>query len=143
MASPRQFQRNMKQRGRNVEDNADQLVRKAALAIDAVLVLATPVDTGRARANWQVELNRPAEGTTTNVSPSGREALEQGKSTIAGYRGGTPDAAVHITNNLPYIGKLNEGHSAQAPAGFVEEAVLTGASTVRGAKLLGRTTSDD
>jgi hypothetical protein len=143
MASPRQFQRNMKQRGRNVEDNADQLVRKAALAIDAVLVLATPVDTGRARANWQVELNRPAEGTTTSVSPSGREALEQGKSTIAGYRGGTPDAAVHITNNLPYIGKLNDGHSAQAPAGFVEEAVITGASTVRGAKLLGRTTSDD
>jgi hypothetical protein len=143
MASPRQFQRNMKQRGKNVADNADQLVRKAALAIDAVLVLATPVDTGRARANWQVELNKAAEGTTTSVSPSGREALEQGKSTIAGYKGGTPDASVHITNNLPYIGKLNDGHSAQAPAGFVEEAVLTGASTVRGAKLLGTTTSDD
>jgi hypothetical protein len=30
---------------------------------------------------------------------------------------------VEITNNVEYIAKLNDGHSAQAPAGFIEAAV--------------------
>jgi hypothetical protein len=31
---------------------------------------------------------------------------------------------MHITNNLPYIVRLNQGYSAQAPAGYVEQGVL-------------------
>ena len=46
------------------------------------------------------------------------------------------NAEVHITNNLPYIGALNDGHSKQAPADFVRIAVMDGLATVRGAKIL-------
>jgi hypothetical protein len=127
----------MAQRGKNVEDNADKLVRKVALKIDATVVLATPVDTGRARSNWQVELNKPAVGTVEAMEAGA--AINKGKDVISRYEGGTPGASINITNNLPYIGRLNEGHSAQAPAGFVEEAVLVGISQVKGAKLLSRT----
>lgn len=131
MADLGTFAKRIRKIGQNIEKNSDEAVRRCALSVDATVVLATPVDTGRARGNWQVELNAPAVGATDNVSPSGREAIEQGKATIAGYKGGTKEAAVHITNNLPYIGRLNEGHSAQAPAGFVEKAIEVGVQAVR------------
>jgi len=124
------FPRRMSRRAKNVITNADALVRRCALATDAAVVLATPVDTGRARANWQVEINSPSVSTTTNTSKSGRESINAGKVAIAQYKGGTPNAAIYITNNLPYIGKLNDGSSAQAPAGFVERGVMIGVRAV-------------
>jgi hypothetical protein len=145
VASPSQFNRNMRRLGSNVAKNADALVRKCALAVDATVVLATPVDTGRARSNWQVELNAPAEGAREAYSPgkgrstegaNTRAAIEQGKQVIATYnKGSSRDRSIHITNNLPYIGKLNDGHSAQAPAGFVEKAVMVGVNAIKGARI--------
>jgi len=124
-------------RGGQVVTEADRTVRKVALAVDATVVLATPVDTGRARANWQVELGGPASGEVGRAGErfSSTTPIAQGAAAIALYKGG-PNASIHITNNLPYIGRLNDGHSAQAPAGFVEQAVLRGADAVRNAQLL-------
>lgn len=140
MPSLRNFGKRMKQLGANVEKNADELVRKVALAVDSTVVMATPVDEGRARSNWQVNLDAPATGVIDAYSPgkegdtggeNAREAIEQGKEQIAQYKGGTPQAAIHITNNLPYIKRLNDGWSAQAPQGFVEKAIITGVRAAR------------
>jgi hypothetical protein len=141
MPSLRDFAKRMKRHGANVEKNATALVRKCALAIDGAVVMATPVDTGRARSNWQVSLNAPASGQIEAYAPgeagstggaNARAALDQGKETISKFD--TPGGAIHITNNLPYIGRLNDGHSAQAPAGFVQTAVLVGVSAIKGAE---------
>lgn len=132
MAGLRQFGQRMRKHGDNIEKNSTALVRKCALAIDGAVVMATPVDTGRARSNWQVSLNSPASGTLATEDPSGQAAIAQGRSVIAGYQ--KPGGAIHITNNLPYIGRLNDGWSAQAPAGFVIKAVLVGIAAIRGAK---------
>lgn len=118
----------MKKAGQKIADNADRLVRRCALAIDAAVVLATPVDTGRARANWQVEVGGPATTEVAATDKSGQGAIQQGKNAIAGYVGGR--GAIFITNNLPYIERLNDGWSAQAPAGFVEQAVEVGIAAV-------------
>ncbi len=131
MAGLREFGAKMKKHGENVELNAAHLVRKAALAVDATVVLATPVDEGRARGNWQVALNGPASGTLEIEDKNGAAAIAQGKATIPGHK---PGGSIHITNNLPYIGRLNDGWSAQAPAGFVQAAVLQGVAAVRGAQ---------
>jgi hypothetical protein len=34
--------------------------------------------------------------------------------------------AIFITNNVPYIGNLDAGTSAQAPSGFVRQSILAG-----------------
>lgn len=119
--------------GDRIEKNADHLVRTCALAIDGSVVLATPVDTGRARANWQVEVNGPATGTVEPTDKSGQAAINAAKAKVPSYKGGSPSAAIHITNNLAYIGALNGGHSKQAPAGFVEKAIMVGVEAVRSA----------
>lgn len=135
----------------NVEQNSDKLVRTCALAVDATVVLATPVDTGRARSNWQVNLNDAAKGTIPPHVPgkglgigegaNAREAIAQGSKTIAQYKGGSVAAEIHITNNLSYIGRLNNGWSGQAPAGFVEKAVNVGADAIRGESVIANRSS--
>lgn len=125
MADLKKFAERMRRMGQRVESNADALVREVALAVDATVVIATPVDTGRARANWQVNIDSPASGTVEAKDQSGQAAIAEGQAVIEKYKG---NKSIHITNNLPYIGRLNEGWSAQAPSGFVEKAVLAGAN---------------
>lgn len=132
------FGKAMRARGDKIPDRADQIVREVALAADRTVVLATPVDTGRARANWQASLGQPASGTV-NVAPGKRAsagaATAQAEGVIAGYKGG-PSSAIFLTNNLPYIVPLNNGHSKQAPAGFVERAVAAVQRAARRARLI-------
>ncbi len=124
------FSRRVAGRARNVTNNADELVRFRTEVIHSAIVLATPVDTGLARGNWQVTLDAPANGVVTLLSPSGREAIEEGKNAINSYVGGSQRSSLYISNLLPYIVPLNEGHSKQAPVGFVETAIQTGIRVV-------------
>lgn len=136
------FGKRIRNIGERVETNAHQLKQRTALAVDQTVVLATPVDTGRARANWQVaagiapssaiEAYAPGTGGATTTENT-RAALEQGKIAINATQ---PGQEIHITNNLPYIAKLNDGHSAQAPAQFVEQAVQAGIITIAQARLV-------
>jgi hypothetical protein len=124
----------MKQLGQNIQGNSLVLLRKLALAIDKNVVMATPVDTGRARANWQVQINGPAQGELEKEDPSGAVTIAMGQTVIMGVQHGQ---AIHITNNLPYVVVLNdEGTSAQAPAHFVEDAIKAATAYVNNFKLL-------
>jgi hypothetical protein len=136
----------MKKTGKRVAENADRLVRRCALAVDAAVVLATPVDTGRARSNWQVEVGSPASGTIdSGFDKGGGSAISQGKDAIESYKGESNKAGIFITNNLPYIERLNDGWSAQAPAGFVEKAMQVGIDAVsqEEAKIVDGTVQED
>lgn len=115
-------------------------------SLDAQYLLArdTPVDVGRARSNWRISVGRPLSGAIPAYRPypsrhlppyvsigskSERANLNavmaQGKARLARYVKGP----VYISNNLPYIGPLDRGHSRQTSAGFVLRAVT--AATVR------------
>ena len=135
MASPSEFNRRVGVLGTKVTKGADKVVRKVALAVDQAVVLQTPVDTGRARANWLAALNIPNFSASDATDKGGGSAMAQAASVAAAYNG-DKDVAIHITNNLPYIGALDEGTSAQAPAGFVRLSVLRGVGAVQGARIL-------
>jgi HK97 gp10 family phage protein len=135
MATPSEFNKRMGRIATGVSENADKLVKKVAMAIDQAVVMATPVDTGRARANWIASLDVASSSITQSTDKGGAQAIAAARATINGYDGDT-NAEVHITNNLEYIGFLNDGTSAQAPRGFVRTAIKAGASAVKGAKLL-------
>lgn len=144
MASLDQFSRRIATLGEQITQEADRTVRAAALMADQTVVMATPVDKGRARSNWLVELDAPnrdtieayVPGEDGNTSgPNTAAALAQGRATIAGYDGDR-NSGIAISNNLPYIGPLNAGSSRQAPAGFVEKAVQAAVKQVQGARFL-------
>jgi hypothetical protein len=107
---------------------AVRVVRKITLDVTANLIQTTPVDTGWARANWVPRLGGPSTGTAPNPGEgSGVSAASAqqsaGQAAVAARYNSLNNGRVYVSNNVPYIGRLNEGHSAQAPAGFVQAAV--------------------
>lgn len=142
MASLNDFARRIRIRGRQVEEGVNRIVRKVALIADRELVLETPVDTGRARSNWQVSLGSPitaqrepyapGEGLGRGEGQNAAGALAQAQEQIAERR---PGQTVYITNNVGYIGPLNDGTSAQAPAGFVQAAITRAVKAARNGRV--------
>lgn len=136
------FARRMRLRGIQVEEGANEVKRLVALAVDRELVLSTPVDTGRARSNWIVSTGTPSAAEIAAYAPgesgstaasNSAAAMGQAQAAIAGVE---PGQDIAISNNLPYIGRLNDGYSAQAPAGFVEQAILNGVQVAARHKVL-------
>jgi len=107
------------------------LIKKVTLGIVANLVAApgeggTPVDTGWARANWVPNIGSPLDKVAGSREQAEKGLLpgdqQQGiASVVASYR--LARGPVHITNNVPYILPLDQGHSRQAPRGFIRRAI--------------------
>lgn len=111
-------------------NTADAEVRKICLDLLTGIVLKTPVDTGRARANWFTSVGSPSGNVTASTDPSGASAISSGLSAISKATGNV----LWITNNLPYIYRLEfgtynngpktvGGFSRQAPAGMVRVTI--------------------
>ena len=98
-------------------DEIDKEARKVALGILRDVVLQTPVKTGRARGGWQA--------STTDTTTQLDRLDKDGSPTITAESGNITIGAdtYYIVNNLPYIERLNDGYSKQAPAKFVETAI--------------------
>ena len=95
----------------------NQEARAVSLNLLRLLVKASPVDTGRFRGNWFVSTDTPFRGTEENRRQS--TAINEGNSVIASaIKISYP--TITLSNNLPYAERLNQGHSRQAPAKFVE-----------------------
>lgn len=92
-------------------------IREVTINAHAEISRRTPVDTGYARANWQITIGVPATGEV----PAGGAPLALALESYNPER----DGAAFITNNAKYIRRLNAGHSQQAPAGFVEAAIAS------------------
>lgn len=92
----------------------EQVVRKTAIDLTTSIIKSTPVDTGRARANWFVSFESAIDNTTEDTNSA--KALSNATNTIRkGNLGGT----IFIQNNLDYIVKLEYGASKQAAQGMV------------------------
>lgn len=111
---------------------ADKVVREICLNLLSEIVYKTPVDTGRARANWQSSIGTPAVGTIKFDADagSGIRAPNKSAASVSAINNGVPllkqatGNIFWITNNLPYIQRLEyEGWSNQAPRGMVGIAI--------------------
>lgn len=129
----KEFERRLLRLAEELPEAANALKRKAALAADQGVVVATPVDSGRARSNWIVGLGA---GPTETVPPrSPQETIDEGRARISHS---LPGQDIYISNNVEYIGELNRGHSRQAPANFIQRAAAQARALVAGARILKR-----
>lgn len=141
MATLAQFANRMKLRASSVGVNANTLVKKVAHAVGTTVIPATPIDTSRARMNWQSSVDAPKSGVLaayptypSNTGEGAQVALSSLSAAIGAYSG--QRGGIYIVNNLHYIMDLNNGSSAQAPANFVALAVMSGARAVATVKLI-------
>lgn len=118
---------------------SDAVVRRIAYDVFSRVIMRTPVDTGRARANWLTGVGAMPVSTTDATDKGSVRSDGNGSSTAkeamaATLKGFVPGTSVFLANNLPYIGvleyggypnpavsgtKTSGGFSIQAPAGMV------------------------
>jgi hypothetical protein len=110
------------------ERKLTQVGRKVALELFRRVIYKTPVDSGRARANWQVTIGAQASGTVEFDDTNGGATMSRATAASAGFKAGD---TIYLTNNLPYIRRLEEGYSQQAPAGMVALTVQEFAQVVK------------
>ncbi len=128
MASPSVFTRRILRRARQVETGASQALRATALAINQTVILTTPVKFGHARANWQIGIDVAVTEEIDENDISGAATISRNSGII---RTATPQKSIILSNNVPYIQQLNEGSSSQAPAQFVQLAILDAITAVK------------
>lgn len=114
------FARNIRKWSDKTGRHIDDTIRAVVLDLSAKIIARTPVDTGRARGNWQAATGQPASGTLGMLDPSGGAAT----AAAALKAKDAPGRIYYLTNNLPYIRRLEyDGYSSQAPNGFVRVTV--------------------
>lgn len=127
---------------RELRDASVEIIRDGASAFLSTAVLATPVGNpslwrnpqsappgyvgGHARRNWQVGQAVAPSDERAGEDSGGFLTIAQGKAEIGRYR---RLVRLWVVNNAPYIGRLNDGHSTQAPVGFVERALARAVRT--------------
>lgn len=116
--------------GFNAEDIARNIMRELKLVREQLgvvfiqdIVPRTPVDTGHARRNWQVNWGVPNFNELPGVDRAGANTVQNGLSKIRAGRDRNAFLPLVIENNVPYIDKLNQGSSKQAPPMFIDLAI--------------------
>lgn len=129
----------------SLNTEVEEDVQKTALAVLRNVVIATPVGDptlwqipiappgyvgGHARRNWNVSIGSPKDevkgiaGKGPGKAGAQQEAIAEGSSEINKFN--IARRRIIIQNNVPYIVRLNNGHSTQMPANFVQKAVMAG-----------------
>jgi hypothetical protein len=133
MSNPSRAASKLRKLGKKIEVNANKNTIKLASVIQQTIILATPVDTGRARANWQATVGVPFKRVLDEVDETGSKTISENDSNISKRKF---KENIYISNNLAYIKRLNDGYSAQAPKAFVEQAIKTAKTAVKDMRLL-------
>ncbi len=107
---------------KNFESNISTLLSKTAIAIGSSLIMNTPRNTGHARANWLPSLDNPIL-SEIDANDYGGDATVSKLRAEAG-KFSSNNKSINLTNNVPYINKLNQGHSdQQKDFGWVERII--------------------
>ena len=110
--------------------------KKVAFGLSEDIIMATPVDSGRARGNWFPEINTFSNQEDLKADDKkGSKAISKTKAKVRALKLGQ---TFTLTNNLPYIVRLEyglyplnskgsktiSGFSTQAPQGMVRINII-------------------
>jgi len=115
--------------GDYVQNRLEALLRAAVLETDSLLKQASPVDTGRFRASWQVGENAvgsydagPQQDATGAFKDQSKPPGKPAPSPLRkmNYDQETVGNVYSVHNNLPYAEPLADGSCKQAQPGWVQ-----------------------
>ena len=130
---------------KRVDPVVTKLVKAAATAAGRTAVEKTRADTGKARSNWIAQLNfantqiRPpyAPGNKLGFGERGNAvaAMAQHRSVISQFNT-TRHQSIFISNNLDYIGILNNGGPRVSPGAMAQQAVQAAQVAIKSERVL-------
>jgi hypothetical protein len=137
---------------RQIEAETADDFAKTAFAMLRNLIFASPVGNptlwqnpspppgyvgGHFRRNWVVSIAVPSPGERDGIDPAGASTLAAGLGETRIYARGKIGRPLILQNNVPYASRLAEGHSTQAPAGWLDRAIDAALTVPGGRKDLG------
>lgn len=108
------FTEDLKRFGAKTEKAISMVVRKIVLDVHRRVVMRSPVDVGRFRANNQISLNDLPSSSTLAFDKNGAATIRKGEVVMATFDLGD---TVFIYNNVAYALPIEYGHSKRAPGG--------------------------
>lgn len=96
------------------------------------LVETTPRNTGWAANSWVPQVGIPyteLPGNPDNPFAGATVRATNLARITSNYELG--DGNIFVSSSIPYMNRLNEGHSRKAPAGFIQMAVINATARVR------------
>lgn len=129
---------------KKIDPAINRKVERAASAALTAVVLGTPVGNpdlwqgdappgyagGHARRNWHVDIDRMNLREEDGIDAAGSQTIREGQVVFTRFDIARDDA-VYLHNSVPYIRRLENGWSQQAPAGFVDRAVQAAVAAAR------------
>ena len=126
------FSSDLRKYGKKLDLSLEQVAISVCSQVVKSVIEKTAVDKGSARANWVATINRPYNGIVKSNDKTGAISISKGLSVAKGASGNI----FYLTNNLPYIRKLEfggysdgpkivGGFSTQAPHGMVRLTMQT------------------
>lgn len=106
---------------RATKGDIGKAARAVALDVFSRIIVRSPVDTGRFRGNWQLDVQIVPEGWAEALDPAGQLTIDKARLQLAPYKLGYE---IHIRNNVPYAVRLENGWSGQAPQGVVKVTLV-------------------
>jgi len=94
--------------------DVETVIRVTGLEAFSRIIKMTPVESGRARGNWQVSFDKPKSNVLNTKDKTGSKSITKasttlGKFSILSHKG------IYLTNNIPYIQKLEYGWYPNPP----------------------------
>lgn len=103
---------------REAERYTDAVWRKSVVDAFNKVIISTPFDTGMAKSSWLTSATYSNAIGTTQISPAASQVPKLGGHWL-------------LFSNLPYIQRLEDGSSAQAPEGMVKQVVAAWPAIIR------------
>lgn len=118
-ASAAEFATALDQMGQAIErDVFDKVIKKVLFDLWSELVKENPKDTGRSSASWMLD----TDWSDWQLPPGDYRSAIDGS--LEGVVNRLPVAERYVIfNNVEYISYLEDGHSQQAPSGFIANAL--------------------
>jgi hypothetical protein len=109
------FRIRMAKQIQTMQKDREEAATRIVLSLFSAVVMKTPVDTGRARANWFPSMGSPVQGHDPAASDkSGANTLANIERFLYSNRI-VGEGVVWLTNNLPYIEVLEYGGFPNPP----------------------------
>lgn len=109
-----------------VEERLHKGVRITALQVFRNIVQTTPVKYGVAKLSWNIDINVIDVTVATAPAQAPDASFDGSEKALQAVASFKLDDIIYISNNLPYIRALNDGHSKQAPSGYIDAAIDVG-----------------
>lgn len=123
---------------------AREVTAKVFVQVANTILQTTPVLTGHARHNWIASMDEPEtteiEGVA-GVAHTGDDITGDEESLItdlmAQFVATEGATTLYFSNSVPYIGALDSGSSAKAPAGIVQPSITASLALLKDTRGVG------